>query len=189
MLLTLDDGSGACIDVKFTVKDASKVEAGAPNTNIENLSVNRSLGIFDIVIDGRALDIATVVKVKGTISAFRNIKQIELKRIEIVQGTNEEAKHWKAVTEFRDAVLSKPWMLTAKDKEAIDRKRSDEERVAREADRRERGKRRANDEKRARREEKIKQHELRVEQRRLDAEKKLNAGALPNSDMVWEYHH
>lgn len=150
--------------------------------------MKKSLGIFDVVIAGRAIDIATVVKVKGIISTFRKIKQLDLKRIEILQGTNEEAKHWKAVAEFRNNVLSKPWVLTAKERDAIDQKKVDEERKLRDADYRERAKRRAKDGRRAEREEKIKQHELRVEQRRLDAEKKLNAGALPDSDMIWEFN-
>ncbi len=62
--LTLDDGSGAAIEVKIQRLDpAVSASVDCPsNTAVENVNVAAGLGVFDVVVDGRSLDIGTVVK-------------------------------------------------------------------------------------------------------------------------------
>lgn len=63
-------------------------------TTLPNVSIISQLGTFEVVVDNQRLDIGSVVKAKGTISEFRGIKQIDLKRIWVVTTTNEEAQAW-----------------------------------------------------------------------------------------------
>ena len=66
-------------------------------------------------IPWEALDIGSVVKIKGQITEFRDTKQIDVIKVEVLQGTELEVKCWEEVTAFRRDVLSKPWAVTAEE--------------------------------------------------------------------------
>ena len=61
------------------------------------------------------LCIGTVVKAKGTLRTFRDGRQVALCRLSVIQDTDEEAKAWAELAQFRAEVLLKPWLLTSKE--------------------------------------------------------------------------
>jgi hypothetical protein len=114
-VLTLDDGSGATVEVKIvrlTPKEYSPVDC-ISNTRINNVNVISGFGVFEVLIDHRQVDIGSVLKVKGTLDEFRGMKQLEIKRVWMLSSTNEEAKAWSETAAFKLEVLSKPWRLTS----------------------------------------------------------------------------
>lgn len=180
LILTLDDSSGACIDVKIECKDSSKVDPDSTsNTTIANLDVNTPFNCdVEIKVDGQAVDIATVLKVKCTIGSFRGVKQLELKRCNVIRDTTEEVAAWESMAHFKRDVLAKPWMLDAADRAALDAQLQQEAMREQEEERRERRSQRAHQKREEHRAERRKAREEEKEQKRLAAEKRFNQGAL-----------
>ncbi|KAJ9666550.1 hypothetical protein H2201_003207 [Coniosporium apollinis] len=178
--LTLDDGSGATIEVKVQRLDpavSSSVDCPS-NTVIENVNIDARLGVFDVVVDGRRLDVGTVVKVKCGISEFRKTRQLELKRISVVDTTDEEARAWEELALFRRQVLDKPWVLSAEEMKAAEEQVRREKRKEREREKRKREHDELTREKRERRAEKNVKLDEKAERRRREEEVMFNAGAL-----------
>ncbi|CAF9921170.1 MAG: hypothetical protein ALECFALPRED_001726 [Alectoria fallacina] len=73
-------------------------------------------------IDLSGVDIGTVVKARGGVGSFREMKQMQLERISIIRTTNEEADDWAENTAFRKDVLSTPWIVSEEDEERARRK-------------------------------------------------------------------
>lgn len=177
-LITLDDSSGQCIDIRVTRKDASKLVAGESNTTVQNVDIYSSIGTFEVRIDDVPIDVATVVKAKCTISSFRGNRQLDLKKISVLKDTNEEIAAWRAQTQFKREVLSKPWVLTTEERAAFDAQKVEEEKAARYQAKRDQIKQRAHRERKLEREEKRRLHEERTEVKRRAAEERFNQGAI-----------
>ena len=103
ILITIDDSSGACIEVKTELRSiAQDDQAEYPsNTAVDSLDVILTWGVPNLLINKAQADIGTVVKFKGTIDKFRNVRQLKLERAWIVKDTNEEAKAWSEAGEAR----------------------------------------------------------------------------------------
>jgi hypothetical protein len=179
-ILTLDDSSGSCIDVKIERKDPAKFDVDSTsNTTVPNLDIDVSFGYdSEIKIDGQIVDIASVVKVKCTIGSFRGVKQLELKRCSVIKDTTEEVAAWEAMAQFKRDVLAGPWVLDAAGQAALDVQLQQEAEREQEEDKRERRHERAHQKREEQRAEKRKAREEEREKRRLAAEKKFNQGAL-----------
>lgn len=179
ILLTLDDSSGVCIEVKTSFRQIKPDDQAVypSNTLIDNLDVHVTLGAFKISIDKQPIDIGTVIKAKGTIDTFRKTRQLKLERIWIVKDTNAEAKAWAETAAWKRDVLSKPWVLTDQQRREIDEKIQQDELKEREKAK----KRRKWDAKAA---EKRKAHDERVEAKRRRMEERLDAGALVGSHLL-----
>lgn len=177
-LLTLDDSSGECINVKIVRKDASKITAGESNTAVKNVDVHSSIGAFEVRIDDTPIGVTTVVKAKCTVSKFRDARQLDLKRISVIRDTDEEVAAWRAQVQFKRDVLSKPWVLTSEERATFDMRKVDEEKAARYQAKKDQIKRVAHRERKMEREEKRRLHDERTEQKRRAAEERLNKGAI-----------
>lgn len=129
-VLTVDDGSGATIEVKITRlgRDVYNPVESPSNTTIDNLDVISRLGVFEVTVDHRMLDVGTVIKAKCTISEFRGSKQFELKRIWIVNSKNEEAQAWADTAAFKKDVLAEPWHLSSVEYKKIKKETKTEKR-------------------------------------------------------------
>ena len=130
----------------------------------------------------QAIHLGDVLEAKGTVSVFRDTRQIELKRLFGVNNTNAEAAAWAKTAQWMRDVLGRPWVLTAKEREVLDKKIAQEEKVERA---RTRGKR----EWEAKHGEKKKRHEEKAEAKRKRAEVRYNEGALKGSAIIrapWE---
>ncbi|KAH0544529.1 hypothetical protein FGG08_001301 [Glutinoglossum americanum] len=109
-ILWVDDGSGSWggIEVVWERPCPSSSPSNAnATTAVTTLAPPRTTATPDI----SGIDIGTVIRAKGTITTFRNTRQILLKRVEILPDTQSEVKAWKGVTRFRVEVLGKPWEL------------------------------------------------------------------------------
>ena len=179
IILTLDDSSGACIEIKTEMRAVQEDDhAEYPsNTIVDNVDAVVTWGVPTLYVNKEPADIGTVVKIKGTIDTFRKNRQLRLERAWIVKDTNEEAKAWAETAQWHRDVLSKPWVLTATKRAEID------EKINRDAvkDREKMQKKRAMDSQHAER----KRHRgERAEERRRREEEKYNAGALLGSHSV-----
>ncbi len=63
-------------------------------------------------IPWESIDVGIVLKIKGQITTFRDIKQVEVIKIDIIAGTEGEVRCWEEVLKFRREVLSRPWVVT-----------------------------------------------------------------------------
>ncbi|KAH0553462.1 hypothetical protein GP486_006469 [Trichoglossum hirsutum] len=108
-VLSLDDGSGegieaVCEKPQPPVRPASN--DGDNNDDKYHNNNNNSNAPTEPDIDT-----GTVVRAKGSISTFRNVRQILAKRIEILPDTQSEVRAWRAATKFEAEVLVQPWVL------------------------------------------------------------------------------
>lgn len=130
-ILTLDDSSGATIDLTFIAPKAlpnpsndtlDTTTAISPATTATATNITQTLPeriaarklaetTCDIVT--LAIDIGSVVKVKGGLSIFRGELQIDLKYVRELGDTNAEVAAWKEAAKFRDEVWGKEWVLSA----------------------------------------------------------------------------
>ncbi|KAK4978221.1 hypothetical protein LTR42_002599 [Elasticomyces elasticus] len=157
-ILTIDDSSGECIDVKITTLAtvAGNEKGYASNTGVENVDVHVTMGLPTLHLNFKPVQIGEVLEIKGTISVFRRERQIELKRLFLVPGTNAEAN------KERDAMDKR-----------IKREEVDEKKMS--------NRRRAKD---AKHDEERKRYEEKREAKRKRAESRMNEGALKGSSIL-----
>ena len=179
VLISLDDGSGSCIEAKTALREIKPDDdAQYPsNTLVDSLHVLITLGLPSLHVNNAAIDIGTVVNAKGTLDSFRNVRQLKLEMIRVVKDTNEEARTWAKTARWKRDVLSQPWVLTKEQRDAVDDSIRRDELSARERAKRKRAWQAKHGETHRRRQEKL-------EKRRRSEEDKLNAGALPGSNVI-----
>jgi DNA polymerase III alpha subunit len=179
-VVTIDDGSGATIELKIVrIPPAERNPVDTSSlTSLDNVKVISRPGVFEVVVDNLRLDIGTVVKAKGTISEFRGIKQLNLKRIWVVSTTDEEAQSWAETAMFKQEVLSKPWHLTSAEHRQIKAKIKSEKKKLQEYERRKSEHEAKKEEQRQAQELYLATREKKLEMRRRKEEVMMNAGAL-----------
>jgi hypothetical protein len=145
-ILTLDDSSGATIDVTAQQKVDLKSSANntqAPDQGETDMFTGQPIiefgthqtpwSAFSITapgtihltstdrdeIDISALQPGALVRVKGVLSSFRNTMQVHLERFERVADTNAEMQFLDDRLRFLIEVLSVPWILTDDEVEAL----------------------------------------------------------------------
>jgi hypothetical protein len=179
-LLELDDGSGAIITVKITRLAADVVETSEPssNTTVSNVDILSAVGRYDVLVDRQPLVIGDVVKAKCTISVFRNVKQLDLKRIWIIRSTSQEVEEWEQCAKFKHEVLNQPWELSKDKLRELQKGEMEKRRKKEEAGRMEEKKQKHEAAKKGKRAERRREHEQRKEDRRRKEEEAMNAGAI-----------
>ena len=148
------------------------------NTTIANVDVISHLGVFEVKVDNHTLDIGTVVKAKGTVSEFRGVKQLDLKRIWVVTTTNEEAQAWAETAAFKQEFLSSPWHISSAEHTKIKHGIKAEKKKVQEYERRRAEHEAKKKGQREMREAYLAQRETKLEMRRKREEVMMNAGAL-----------
>jgi hypothetical protein len=178
-MIALDDGSGKCIDAKITMRDPNKDDVAVypSNTTVDNVNVHVEMSVPSLEVDSKAVDIGSIVKIRGTLSVFRNTRQLELKRMSVINDTNAEVKAWAETAAWKRDVLSKPWKLTTAQRYGVDEK-------IRKAEKAEREMMKKLNERRAKFLEKKRRHDEKYEAKRLKEEKRLNEGALKGSHVI-----
>jgi hypothetical protein len=128
-VLNIDDSSGAIIQVVILKATATS----QPNTTTTIRSGGGDGYTINVTstarspIDTAQLRVGAVVKIKGTLSAFRATMQVVLERFWVLRETNAEVKFWNERARFLVDVLSMPWSLTPEVVEALRRRARDEE--------------------------------------------------------------
>lgn len=179
-VLTIDDGSGANIEVKIVrlVPNMYRTVESPSNTTIDNVNIVSQLGVFEVKVDQHPLDIGTVIKAKCTISEFREQKQLELKRVWVVLNTNEEAQAWAETAAFKQKVLSTPWHISSTEHRRIKREIQSEKERNQENEKLKNEHEARRKERKHAREEYMAKREVKLEARRRKEEVMMNAGAM-----------
>ncbi|KAK3078635.1 hypothetical protein LTS18_007010 [Coniosporium uncinatum] len=185
-LLTLDDGSGATIDIKISrLEKAIADSADCPsNTEVDNVNVVHEIGELEVLVDGQVVDIGTVLSVKGTFSTWWGIRQIELKRVRVIKDTNEEVQAWADRSTFRKDVLDKPWVLSKEGLRKLDKDVRREEKRSREKAKKRAEYEAGHQERKVKRIGVRKEYDEKIERRRRKEETMFNAGALKGTDWI-----
>ncbi|KAB5518824.1 hypothetical protein GE09DRAFT_503875 [Coniochaeta sp. 2T2.1] len=132
-IYTIDDSSGANIEVVLRVEKQNANQAAVSATEAEGSGYGKS-AVKDSKGKTTAKPVQTVTKedevkpqvdsevdvgdvllVKGKITVYRNNKQIMVHKIVHLRSTQDEVQFWKKMTEFHDSVLSNPWTLSEKE--------------------------------------------------------------------------
>jgi hypothetical protein len=183
-LLTIDDGSGATIGVKITrlqdpdpnaldhdeAPTMSTVDCPS-NTTVANVNIHVGLGKFEVEIDDVTLDIGTVLRAKCTVSTWFGAKQLDLQRASVVKTTRREVESWREIARFKRDVLSKPWVVSEKERKRLEAEWHEEQNA-------ERLQRTRWDEHQRRKEERERKQEAANEIARREQERIMNEGAL-----------
>ena len=99
-----------------------------PNQNQAPISIppittkSTTPSITDPLVPWDDLDVGVVVKIKGKPGQFRDVKQIEMVKAEVIRCTQEEVRCWEEVGKFRREVLDVPWVVGEEDEERLRRK-------------------------------------------------------------------
>lgn len=188
-LLCLDDGSGACVEVKVERRaievnnqEDSRGEVAVTypsNTLCDCIDVHLELGALSVLVNREVVDIGSVLKVKATLENFRGTRQLKPERVWVVKDTNAESQAWTEAAAWKREKLAKPWVLTTKQMQLFDENLRQQELLE---------KKKLHDKRlyRVQYDEKRRLHEEKKEARRLKEEKKLNAGALAGSHIIKE---
>ncbi|KYK54981.1 Protein stn1 [Drechmeria coniospora] len=91
---TIDDSSAACIEALVSL--AATKDADGPSLYPD-------------------IDVGAVVDVKGSLSTFRNERQIKIEKMFLVRGTTQEVTLWEKRGTFRRDVLDTPWVLSLRE--------------------------------------------------------------------------
>jgi hypothetical protein len=192
IMLTLDDSSGANIEVKIEVRPARKVwdeEDWPSNTMVDNVGVVVNMGLAEVFVDGLVLKVGAIIRAQGKIGVYRREhksgatvkireeRQLLLENIARVQDTNEEAIHWSKTAGWKRRVLSRPWNITKEQRDAADEQLRQDRKL-------EEKKSRHRQKWEAERAQKTTEREARREAQRERKEKEMNEDALKGSDIL-----
>jgi len=113
-LFTLDDSSGATIDVTCRKPVVKKSEAANTQDMISaktdhDSEEDRDLASLHALLP--TLAIGTVVQAKGTVTTFRSTRQLHLIRLSLVRTSTDELQLISSRTKFLASTLSKPWVV------------------------------------------------------------------------------
>lgn len=177
--VTLDDGSGELLNVKITRRPADQVaKAEYPsNTLVDNVDVNVTLGVAALAIDGRPVTVGQPIRVRGSLETYRGVRQLDLKRIKLIQNTVDEVKEWQETVEWKTTVLNKNWVLSKEKMKELDAAAHAQQMQAAERQQRKRAWHARHDEKRRRADAKYE-----IKRQALDS--RYNNGALTGSNTI-----
>lgn len=179
ILISLDDSSGACIEIKTSFRNVNEHDRTEypSNTLVDSLDVIVKLGHPIVLINKQRVELGTVINVKARLDSFRKQRQLVPELLRIVGSTNKETKAWSETAEWKRDVLSKPWVLRQEQRDAVDaeiKRAADKERIVNRT-------RKKYDDRRAKKKER---HLEKLESRRKRWDITLNAGALVGSNVL-----
>lgn len=142
-LFTLDDSSGATLDVCCPKPEKKGNESGGRFDAHVNRAHRRSVGeqqgtdtVKKDIPSGESedpdvvaqrtlhatlarLDIGTVVQAKGIITTFRSVRQLKLIRLSIVPTTSHELSLISSRSQFVSSTLSRPWVVSSQKQKTL----------------------------------------------------------------------
>ncbi|KGQ04815.1 hypothetical protein BB8028_0001g02400 [Beauveria bassiana] len=106
--MTIDDSSGACIEVITSSAIPALCPDGIEPAEATTGPPAQPNAPYDYV------DVGSVVDVKGALTTFRDVKQLRVEKMAAIRGTAEEMRLWAKRSAFRTDVLEKPWVVPDK---------------------------------------------------------------------------
>lgn len=172
----VDDGSGKVIECACWKPDEDQVRpTGGQDDDTKPKKIDIEQQKREDVIN--SVDIGTVVQVKGTITTFRDARQIQIERLSVVPTTNHEVRLAAARIKFLEEVLTKPWVLSPNRQKRLFREAQGEKRKESEkAVMLKQRQKRLEDREKRHAERITKEYEREEEQRKKDAEVARQAG-------------
>ncbi|KAL4777457.1 hypothetical protein BDW60DRAFT_3350 [Aspergillus nidulans var. acristatus] len=136
-ILTLDDSTGATVDIVVLKSDSPSIPAAATaeskaknDTDVDSKDgAQKEMHLTSTTqtpIDITPLQPGKLFQIKGTLSTFRSTNQVQLERFFPVPDTKTEMRFVEARMRFLVEVLSVPWALDEEDIESL-RMQADEE--------------------------------------------------------------
>lgn len=101
-------GASTVGKVKKEDKDRKSIKKDAPQQSVDTPNVPYGL-----------IDVGTVVRIKGRMSMYRDLAQVEVVSVTIVKETGIEVKFWNEARVFKTDVLSKEWVVGEREMEAL----------------------------------------------------------------------
>ena len=130
ILLTLDDGSGAVIDVKIERPDTAlpmRPEVKViMNTRLDEVKIAKFCADNNchdqhVMINGQLLETGDVIKAKGLLTQFKDTRQVLMKRTSLAENTDVECRFWLDYASFVASTLARPWVLSHEALQRLDR--------------------------------------------------------------------
>jgi hypothetical protein len=107
-----------------TKKDAGSGRREGENKGKAGEKIQPS--VQEPIVPWAEMDVGAVVKVKGRVGEFREQKQVEVVKVEVLRCTDEEVRCWNEVMDFRRDVLEKVWVVSKEQEEKCRRLRERE---------------------------------------------------------------
>ncbi|KAM3431744.1 hypothetical protein MY4824_006949 [Beauveria thailandica] len=106
--LTIDDSSGACIEVITS--------SAIPTSGSDGIEPAEAVAgpPAQPKAPNDHVDVGSVVDVKGALTTFRDVRQLRVEKMASIRGTAEEMRLWAKRRAFRTDVLEKPWVVPDK---------------------------------------------------------------------------
>lgn len=138
-VFTVDDSSGICIEctcpapsptalaVPAHLNQASSIKpvgATGQNPKSEPTMQPSTPSVETPLVPWEDMDVGVVVKIKGKPNKFRDVKQIDIIKVEVIRSTEQEVRCWNEVLAFRTDVLQVPWVVS-REAEAKYRRRAE----------------------------------------------------------------
>ncbi|KAM3512217.1 hypothetical protein MY11210_004135 [Beauveria gryllotalpidicola] len=106
--MTIDDSSGACIEVITSSAIPTSRLDGIEPAGAAAGPPAQPKAPYDYA------DVGSLVDVKGALTTFRDVKQLRVEKMVVIRGTAEEMRLWAKRSAFRTNVLEKPWVVPDK---------------------------------------------------------------------------
>ncbi|KIW63561.1 hypothetical protein PV04_08552 [Phialophora macrospora] len=119
-LFTVDDSSGATVDVTLpkpekqgTEETTSTSLKRGPEPKLTSAGEHEDVGAEQLLQTTLSLlEIGTVVQAKGTLTTFRQTRQLSLIRLNVLPSTSHEMALVSSRSQFYASTLSRPWVLS-----------------------------------------------------------------------------
>ncbi|KAI9654448.1 MAG: hypothetical protein M1831_005414 [Alyxoria varia] len=131
-----------------------------------------------VAVDDEIIDIATVIKAKGSLQIWNSCFQLKLERIMTTDTLDEEVRIWEEYAQFARDVLARPWQLTSKEVDGLENEDKDKAKRARERERKREAKRELHAQKKREHDRKEAQREAETERKRREQAEELDGNAL-----------
>jgi hypothetical protein len=121
-LFTVDDSSGATVDVTLPKPEKEKTQETTstsskrgpePEPKPTSAREHEEVGAEQLLQSTLShLEIGTVVQAKGTLTTFRQTRQLSLIRLNVLPSTTHEMALVSSRSQFYASTLSRPWILS-----------------------------------------------------------------------------
>jgi hypothetical protein len=142
-VFTIDDSSGMCIECTCpappppSMAIPAHLDQGAGVESIRSTTQNRkpapgnqasTPSVESPLVPWEEMDVGVVVKIKGKPNTFRDVKQVDIIKVEVMRSTEQEVRCWNEVVKFRKEVLTVPWVVSQEAEDKF-RRRAEREKL------------------------------------------------------------